>query len=106
MEMIVIGGSAGAFQSILYILEGLDKNMQTPIIFVLHRLKNSSSLLEKHLQTITHYRVKEAEDKEIVRKGFLYTAPADYHLLLEEDGSLSLDSSELVNYSRPSIDVT
>src|SRR5262249_20729959 len=33
-------------------------------------------------------------------------APADYHVLLEQDRSFSLDYSERVNYSRPSIDVT
>lgn len=106
MEMIIIGGSAGSFQIILSILKGLDKKMQIPIVIVLHRLKNVDSSLEKHLQSNTHYKVKEAEDKEIVEKEILYTVPADYHLLLEENGSFSLDSSELVNYSRPSIDVT
>ena len=106
MEMIIIGGSAGSFNIILSILRGLDKNIQVPIILILHRLKNSDSSLEKHLQLNSHYQVKEAEDKEFAKKGFLYTAPSDYHLLLEENGSFSLDSSELVNYSRPSIDVT
>jgi two-component system chemotaxis response regulator CheB len=106
MNMIIIGGSAGSFQIILSILKGLDKNIQTPIILVLHRLKNVDSSLEKHLQLNSHYKVKEAEDKDYVEKGVLYTVPADYHLLLEENGRLSLDSSEPVNYSRPSIDVT
>ena len=104
--MIVIGGSAGAFQSLLTILEGLDRKIQIPIIIVFHRLKNSDSLLEQLLQSVTHYRVKQAEEKDIVKEGFLYTAPPNYHLLLEEDGSLALDSSELINYSRPSIDVS
>lgn len=35
----------------------------------------------------------------------VYIAPSDYHLLFEKDGSFSLDYSEKVNYSRPSIDV-
>lgn len=104
--MIIIGGSAGSFNVILSILKGLDKNIKTPIVLVLHRLKNSTSMLEKHLQLNTHHIVKEAEDKESVKEGFLYTAPSDYHLLLEENISFSLDYSELVNYSRPSIDVT
>ncbi len=106
MEAIVIGGSAGSFQVILSILKGLDKSIQVPIVFILHRLKNSDSMLETHLQLATHYIVKEAEDKEYMKEGFFYAVPADYHLLLEEDGRFSLDSSELVNYSRPSIDVT
>jgi two-component system chemotaxis response regulator CheB len=106
MEMIIIGGSAGSFNVILSILKSLDKNMLTPIIIILHRLKNADSSLEKHLQLHSHYNVKEAEDKEVIKKGFLYTVPANYHLLLEENRQFSLDSSELVNYSRPSIDVT
>ncbi|RZJ80364.1 MAG: chemotaxis protein CheB, partial [Chryseobacterium sp.] len=36
----------------------------------------------------------------------IYIAPPDYHLLLEADGTISLDVSEKVNYCRPSIDVT
>jgi two-component system chemotaxis response regulator CheB len=106
MEMIIIGGSAGSFNCILSILKGLDEKMQVPIVIILHRLKNANSMLEKHLQLHTHYTVKEAEDKEFVKKAYIYTAPTDYHLLLEENSSFSLDSSEAVNYSRPSIDVT
>lgn len=106
MKMIIIGGSAGSFNVILSILKKLDKTMDVPIIIVMHRLKNANSILEKHLQLSTHYTVKEAEDKEFVKKGYIYTAPTNYHLLLEENFSFSLDSSEEVNYSRPSIDVT
>jgi two-component system chemotaxis response regulator CheB len=36
----------------------------------------------------------------------VYVCPADYHVLVEQDRTLSLDYSERVNYSRPSIDVT
>ena len=76
-----------------------------PIIIILHRLKMSDLMLENHLQINTHYIVKEADDKEVIREGYIYTAPSDYHLLLEENLSFSLDTSEEVNYSRPSIDV-
>jgi two-component system chemotaxis response regulator CheB len=104
-EVIIIAGSAGAFDCILSILKNLDKSMNTPIVIVLHRLKNTASSFEAILQRNTHYSVKEIEDKEKMEKGFLYTAPADYHLLLEENLTFSLDVSELVNFSRPSIDI-
>ncbi|MES2240114.1 MAG: chemotaxis protein CheB [Bacteroidota bacterium] len=105
-EIIIIGGSAGAFDVILSILNHLDKGITIPIVIVLHRLKNTTSSFEAILQRNTHYSVKEIEDKEKMEKGFLYTAPADYHVLLEEDHTFSLDVSEQVNFSRPSIDVT
>lgn len=105
-DVILIGGSAGAFNVILSILNNLDKSIDTPIVIVLHRLKNSVSSFEAILQRHSHYQVKEIEDKEALKKGFIYTAPADYHVLLEENLTFSLDVSELVNFSRPSIDVT
>ena len=36
----------------------------------------------------------------------LYIAPPDYHLLIENDKTFSLDASEKINFSRPSIDVS
>lgn len=104
-DVILIGGSAGAFDCILSILKGLDKSIDIPIVIVLHRLKNAESIFESILQSQTHYRVKEIENNDILEKGMLYTVPSDYHVLLESDLSLSLDVSEAVNYSRPSIDV-
>ncbi len=35
----------------------------------------------------------------------MYFAPAGYHLMVEPDYTFSLDGSEHINYSRPSIDV-
>jgi two-component system chemotaxis response regulator CheB len=105
-EVIIIGGSAGAFDAILSILNHLDKSINTPIVIVLHRLKNTISSFESILQKNTHYIVKEIEDKDKIEKGFIYTAPANYHVLLEEGNTFSLDVSEQVNFSRPSIDVT
>lgn len=104
--MILIGGSAGSFDLLSSILKGLDKNIDVPIIIILHRLKSTNTLLEDYLQMQSNYIVKEAEDKELVKKGYIYTAPSDYHLLLEENLYFSLDASEEVNYSRPSIDVS
>lgn len=104
-EAILIGGSAGAFKCILSILKAIDRTIEIPIVVVLHRLKNSKSNFESLLQLNTHYTVKEIEDKEPIKKGILYTTPSDYHVLLEHDYTFSLDGSEAVNYSRPSIDV-
>ena len=44
-------------------------------------------------------------DKAPILGGRVYTAPANYHLLVEREGTISLSVSEKVNWSRPSIDV-
>ena len=49
--------------------------------------------------------VQEAQDKEHIKPGHVYFAPADYHLLVDTGPSLALSIDEPVNFSRPSIDV-
>lgn len=104
-ELIVIGGSAGSLEVIIQVMPLLPPDMHSSILIVLHR-KNGDSLLTKLLTGKTSLPVVEAEDKEPIRHGTIYIAPSDYHLLVEKDKTLSLDYSEKINYSRPSIDVT
>lgn len=80
--------------------------MPFPIIIVLHRKNSSDSVLTDVFASKTALVVKEAEEKDSLTAGCIYIAPADYHLLIEKDHTLSLDFSEKVNFSRPGIDVT
>jgi two-component system, chemotaxis family, protein-glutamate methylesterase/glutaminase len=105
-RLVVIGGSSGSLDVLLVILPLLKKSFTIPVIIVLHRSSNTDNGLTALLSTRTHLLVKEADEKEYIREGCIYLAPPDYHLLLEENGSLSLDASEKIHYSRPSIDVT
>jgi two-component system, chemotaxis family, protein-glutamate methylesterase/glutaminase len=105
-RLIIIGGSAGSLRTILDILPGLDSELKAAIIIVLHRHHIYDSTLTELLSIKTSLVVKEAEEKVELLNGCIYIAPADYHLLVESDHTLSLDYSEKVNYSRPSIDVT
>ena len=77
------------------------------MIIVLHRHKNVVSeiaqILERHAKNIC---IIEPDDKQPILPAHIYLAPQNYHLLIEQDFTFSLDYSELVNYSRPSIDVT
>jgi len=104
-QCAVIGGSAGSLKVLLPMLAALDARLAFPVVIVLHR-KNDVSTLEQLLKERCPLPVKEAEDKEDLRCGTVYLAPAGYHLLIENDRSLSLDASEKVLWSRPSIDVT
>ena len=106
IELIVIGGSSGSLDAIFNILTLLDNDFNIPIIFVMHRNNNIDTNLVKVLSSKTSLLVKEADEKDIIKPGIIYLASPDYHLLIEKDKSLSLDSSEKVQYSRPSIDVT
>ncbi|MEP6682992.1 MAG: chemotaxis protein CheB [Parafilimonas sp.] len=105
-NMLVIGGSAGSLDAILKIVSALPVTNYLSVIIVIHRKNDGESILTNLLSDRTTLTVKEVEDKEMINGGCIYVAPADYHLLIESKKMFSLDSSEKVNYSRPSIDVT
>jgi two-component system chemotaxis response regulator CheB len=105
-KCVVIGGSAGCLKVLLRIIPKLSPDLCIPIIIVIHRKNDRKSSLDQLLNYRTSLIVQEAEDKVMLKNGRLYIAPPDYHLLIEKDHSLSLDGSEKVLWSRPSIDVT
>jgi chemotaxis response regulator CheB len=77
-----------------------------PVVVVLHRNNIFESSLEELLTARTQLAIKEVEEKEPILPEIVYLCPADYHVLVEQDHTFSLDYSERVNYSRPSLDVT
>lgn len=104
-KLVAIGGSAGSLQVILAIAASLGDSYPIPVLVVLHRNVGFESSLEDLISARTGLPIKEVEEKDPVRGGTIYLCPADYHVLVEQDLSFSLDYSERVNFSRPSIDV-
>jgi two-component system chemotaxis response regulator CheB len=105
-KLIVIGGSAGSLQVILGVIPAFGPDVPVPVLIVVHRNVDFESGLEALLSSKTRAIVKEVEEKELIVAGTIYLAPADYHVLIEADHTFSLDYSEKVNFSRPSIDVS
>lgn len=105
-RLVVIGGSAGSLDVVLKVLPKLKRGSTISIIIVMHRKNTYDFSLSNLLSTKTNWIVVEADEKQRLMPDCIYLAPADYHLLIENDHTLSLDVSEKVNYSRPSIDVT
>jgi two-component system chemotaxis response regulator CheB len=101
----VIGGSAGCIEALNRILPALPAGHRTPVLIVVHVRRSENSLLPELYRQRSPLMIKEAEDKEELRGGTIYFAPPDYHVLVERRRALSLSSEEMVQYSRPSIDV-
>jgi len=102
----MIGCSAGGFSLLHNLILQLSKNYPLAVIVVIHRSRKYESRLEKDLTDKGEIPVEKAGDKQLMERGKVYFAPADYHLLLEPDGCFTLDFSEPVHFCRPSIDVT
>lgn len=105
-KVVVLGCSAGGFTLVFDIISKLPKNFPLPVIVVIHRSRKHKSSIEELLNNKSKVMVKVASEKDRLKKGNVYFAPSDYHLLLEPDETLSLDYSEPILFSRPSIDVT
>lgn len=102
----MIGASAGGVKALQKLLSLISPSANVCLVLVMHRLKNVRSSLDSLLQTNSTIPVQEVWDKLTLRKGNAYLAPANYHLLMERDGRVSLNSDEAIHYSRPSIDTT
>lgn len=104
-EAVVIGASAGGLYAVSKILESLPEYYSLSVMIVQHRSRDERTTLEEVLQHKCKILVKQADEKEFIKAGTVYFAPADYHLLVEKNRSFSLSSDTPVNFSRPSIDV-
>jgi two-component system, chemotaxis family, protein-glutamate methylesterase/glutaminase len=105
-KAVVIGGSAGSFQVITKLLAALPKDFDLPIILCLHRLKHVRHGFVEALNIKSVKPIEEPNDKDSIKKGKIYLAPANYHLCVELGNYFSLSTEEMVNNSRPAIDIT
>ena len=105
-DILLLGGSAGSFKLLFKIAQFLDADLNKAVIMVMHRKRNFASEVEKLFAQRSRMQVKEISDKDKVEKKTIYLAPANYHVLIEKDGSFALDVSEAVWFSKPSIDIT
>lgn len=86
------------------ILSAIPRDFSFPVAIAQHRGRKIGNGLLPALQHNCGLPVLEPEDKERIRPGQVFAAPADYHLLVDRNGFVvSKEAPEL--YSRPSIDV-
>lgn len=105
-KVVVIGGSAGSIEAVLQIFRELNPFNNFSLVIILHRKEFQQSDLAGLFSYHSPVPTTEIEDKWPLNNGEIYLAPADYHLLFEKDKTMTVDLSEKVNHSRPSIDVS
>lgn len=105
IKLIVIGASFGGMEAVKNVLKNLPDTFIVPIAVVLHIGNNNINTYISLLNNLSHYKIKDAEEKEPIKEQTMYFAPPNYHLLVEEDFTFSLSTDEKINFSRPAIDV-
>jgi two-component system chemotaxis response regulator CheB len=105
IRAVAIGASAGGVQALCELLPALPAAARVAVFVVLHLPRDRPSLLVEVFSAKCALDVREAEDKEPVVPGTVYFAPPNYHLLVDAGPQLALSADDLINHSRPSIDV-
>jgi two-component system chemotaxis response regulator CheB len=103
-DVVALGASAGGLNALSQVLGMLPSNFPSSIVVVQHLAPGHKSWIAKLLGRTTRLKVKQAEHGEILLPGVVYTAPPDEHLLVGP-GKIQLAHSQLVHFSRPSIDL-
>jgi len=102
-DLIAVGASAGGLMALTEVLRPLPVNFPG-IVVVQHLDPTHKSHLASLLVRKTSRQVKQAQHGEPILPGLVYIAPPDEHLLVGP-GKIQLAHSQLVHFSRPSIDL-
>lgn len=103
-DVVALGSSAGGLRALMQLLRSLPKAFPSSIVVVQHLSPERKSWMADLLGRSTALTVKQAEHSEILLPGTVYTAPPDEHLLVGP-GKIQLAHTQLVHFSRPSIDL-
>jgi two-component system chemotaxis response regulator CheB len=105
--VIAIGASTGGTEAIASVLTKLPASIPG-IVVAQHIPPQFSRAFANRLNDLCPFKVKEAEDGDLLTPGVALVAPGDYHMLLRSIGgrySVTVKTGPRVCYQRPSVDV-
>jgi two-component system chemotaxis response regulator CheB len=112
-KVVVIGASTGGPKTIVDIMHRIPSNLNASFLIVQHMPEGFTKSFAERISWQSDIKTKEAEDGDWVLRGAGYVAPAGFHMLIEkavlddkDRFRIRLDETPLVNYVRPSVDVT
>lgn len=103
----LIGASTGGTEAIREVLQCMPEGLP-PLCLVQHLPAFISKAFSERLDSVSAYRVREAEDGDILENGLALLAPGDFHMTLQWTGlhyKVRLNQSPKIWYQRPAVDV-
>lgn len=102
-DIIAIGTSAGGVQALLYLAKHFPADLPATVLVTIHLPSQFRSSLDELLSRAGPLPASFATDGTPLRKGHIYLAPPDRHLLIEEE-KVRLGTGPRENNARPAID--
>ena len=103
--IVAIAASAGGITALSHVLGGLPNGFPVPVVIVQHLDPRHKTVIAEVLGRRTKMPVRLAQEGDRAEAGTIYIAPPNHHLLVGADGVLTLTSTELVHFVRPSADL-
>ncbi|MCR4568343.1 MAG: chemotaxis-specific protein-glutamate methyltransferase CheB [Pseudobutyrivibrio sp.] len=108
-KLVALACSTGGPQALHTFVPMLPKDLSVPVVIVQHMPEGFTASLATRLNQISSVNVKEAEDGEFFRPGFVYITPGGKHMEICEDASHAaychLDDGPPVNSLKPCADI-
>lgn len=107
-KLVAIGTSTGGPQALQQVITRLPGNLPCGVVVVQHMPAGFTKALADRLDTISQVSVKEAEDGDVIKPGWVYIAPGNHHLRVREDGGsrkIVLGQDPPVGNHRPAVNV-
>lgn len=95
-KLIALACSTGGPKSLQSVIPLLDKNMDAPMVLVQHMPMGFTKSMAERLNELSKVRVKEAEENDVLKKGWVYVAPGGSHLevVAAKDGTHKIHLSD------------
>ena len=107
VDVLAIGSSTGGPQALFTLLGGIKPTINLPILITQHMPATFTTILAQHINRMTGWPAREAEDREVIEARRIYVAPGDFHMVVEVKGTqkvLRLNKGERENFCRPAAD--
>lgn len=108
-KVVIIGASTGGPRALLQVIQQIPSGLPATFLIVQHMPEGFTLSFAERLSWQSGIKVKEAEEGDIVTANKAFIAPTGFHMVLEKiEGrvKIRLSSDHLVNFVRPSVDVT
>lgn len=107
--IVAIGTSTGGPRALQEVLPKLPEDIPAAVLVVQHMPPGFTKSLSERLDSLSAINVKEAEEGDVLKPGWAYIAPGNYHMLINEyindEYKISINKESPVTGHRPSVNV-
>lgn len=104
IEAVVIGASTGGPKALYSVITALPEKLGVPVFIVQHMPVGFTKAFADRLNANSKIRVVEASDGELVEKDVVYIAPGGYHMEVQSDRRIHLNTEPSIWGVRPAVD--